>query len=1062
MGGLRSVISVMLLSPPPHTMADQEVISAPAKPEGRYVRFGGTDAYVPPGVAVIETYSGKTKIATYIEYGGKRAQITGDISEGAKGLGYNPATDQYRGVEKPSHSNIEMNIQAERDYRAKQARKETQRVTEIRTEGQPQKQTQDVRAAAYRGAQRPQEGVEPQPGRDYTTTSQFAQSLFEKQGKQAAFGPEGYVVAPKDSRTTLRGEFTKPVRAGRPDAKTSKMDVDRVIDGSGDSQPGGGSDRTDRGIDPPLVILEDTRLGKATSALFQKVEGTRPVQAYRRFGERVDAFFKNKDTELARRVDERRREGTRGGFEGAGLTAASIFSRAKELPKEAILRPVKFVEGAVAFQLELAQPTSTPRTREQLAEEKPILTEVERMFTVAPLGATSEFAGASIIGRGLKEGIEYVRSPGGQRVIPRIRGEEIKVPTTEGEVVIRVVGVEVGGRSMPIATQIKGGRPTDVAPFFPFRDMVEGVRLGSMRSKTTIPKSTLTEEIPAPRTATGTKALLRQTDSTPAEITRIQSRQEVIRELGTEKGTQVTPGEAFSNVAAIKTVKGRKIMDEFLGREKGIIYGSSTIRQIKAGDIDVIYTKKTVAQIQARLPSLVKKLKSAGEDVRISEKNPSLIENVAGEKILEAKSGINEASVSGSEISNVGGLGFDFPNIKEGRIGTTMPFGSGWAILQGEQLTRVAVASSFFRGETNAPRVPGAFRGAGIFPKGKRIKDLPSYKITAEALIDFKRKSINPFKRLSAERASRALEKDIGSFTPEQQAALASLEKSRRINPEEIKVEIIPSESTKGTPTGGFISPSPSPSLSPRPNLPPSPSPYRSPSPSPSLSPRPSPSPSPSPYRSPSPSPSLSPRPSPSPSPSPYRRSSPSLSPRPIPSPSISPSLSPSPTPSTSPFPSPSPSPSPYRSPSPSPSLSPRPSPSPSPSPFDPGVPGSPGGGLFLPRRSGRVLRQAYKVEIRRGGEFTKIASAIPLGKAIRLGTSEAKRTLARTFRVRPEGTTAEEDVSSVSPGGEFREFKIRAGKKIETPFTFIQKAKYSLSSGSERREIQSFRRLQP
>ena len=105
-------------------------------------------------------------------------------------------------------------------------------------------------------------------------------------------------------------------------------------------------------------------------------------------------------------------------------------------------------------------------------------------------------------------------------------------------------------------------------------------------------------------------------------------------------------------------------------------------------------------------------------------------------------------------------------------------------------------------------------------------------------------------------------------------------------------------------------------------------------------------------------------------------------------------------------------------------------------------------------------LKQAFKVEVKRGGEFKTISSNLPKGKALRIGVSETKRTLGATFRITPLGATAEADTPFVPSTDEFRSYKIKQGKKIETPGTFIQERKFRLSSGSERREIQTARRL--
>lgn len=96
---------------------------------------------------------------------------------------------------------------------------------------------------------------------------------------------------------------------------------------------------------------------------------------------------------------------------------------------------------------------------------------------------------------------------------------------------------------------------------------------------------------------------------------------------------------------------------------------------------------------------------------------------------------------------------------------------------------------------------------------------------------------------------------------------------------------------------------------------------------------------------------------------------------------------------------------------------------------------------------------------LRRGGEFFKIGSGLPQGKALKLGEGEAKRTLAATFKLVPKGFTQQKDID-FRVGEEFRNFQIRQGKRVETPLQFIQKSEFRLSSQTERSEISKFRKL--
>ena len=96
---------------------------------------------------------------------------------------------------------------------------------------------------------------------------------------------------------------------------------------------------------------------------------------------------------------------------------------------------------------------------------------------------------------------------------------------------------------------------------------------------------------------------------------------------------------------------------------------------------------------------------------------------------------------------------------------------------------------------------------------------------------------------------------------------------------------------------------------------------------------------------------------------------------------------------------------------------------------------------------------------MRRGGKFETVAKALPLGKALRTGTSEVKRTLAATFRLKPVGATTERDTALGVDTNEFRSFAIQKGRRVETPLQYIQRSKFRLSSRSEIGEIQTYRR---
>jgi len=106
-------------------------------------------------------------------------------------------------------------------------------------------------------------------------------------------------------------------------------------------------------------------------------------------------------------------------------------------------------------------------------------------------------------------------------------------------------------------------------------------------------------------------------------------------------------------------------------------------------------------------------------------------------------------------------------------------------------------------------------------------------------------------------------------------------------------------------------------------------------------------------------------------------------------------------------------------------------------------------------KRSRRV--QGFLVEERRGGIFKPlIGKAVSRSEAIRIGAKRASTTLARTFRLRQTKSSVAESTIRTAPNlNQFRRFKISQGRRIPLTNVFIQKAKSSLSSRGEVKEIQ-------
>jgi hypothetical protein len=101
-----------------------------------------------------------------------------------------------------------------------------------------------------------------------------------------------------------------------------------------------------------------------------------------------------------------------------------------------------------------------------------------------------------------------------------------------------------------------------------------------------------------------------------------------------------------------------------------------------------------------------------------------------------------------------------------------------------------------------------------------------------------------------------------------------------------------------------------------------------------------------------------------------------------------------------------------------------------------------------------------YQAFIKRGKDFEPIGGAMTLNRALKYGSETALRTLRATFKVKEVGATREQDISFKPSEKFFKESKTVKGREVATPLTFIQKKGTRLSSQTERREIQSFRKL--
>ena len=100
-------------------------------------------------------------------------------------------------------------------------------------------------------------------------------------------------------------------------------------------------------------------------------------------------------------------------------------------------------------------------------------------------------------------------------------------------------------------------------------------------------------------------------------------------------------------------------------------------------------------------------------------------------------------------------------------------------------------------------------------------------------------------------------------------------------------------------------------------------------------------------------------------------------------------------------------------------------------------------------------LSQAFKVAIKRRGQWKTMGGIYSKGEATAKGEKIARQTLARSFKLVPTaGMVAA--VKEYKPSSKvFRAYKIQKGKKIPLKDEFIQRSKYSLGTRGEVSEIQ-------
>lgn len=117
---------------------------------------------------------------------------------------------------------------------------------------------------------------------------------------------------------------------------------------------------------------------------------------------------------------------------------------------------------------------------------------------------------------------------------------------------------------------------------------------------------------------------------------------------------------------------------------------------------------------------------------------------------------------------------------------------------------------------------------------------------------------------------------------------------------------------------------------------------------------------------------------------------------------------------------------------------------------------------FFNNRRRRRFSRNfpAYNVQIKKGKRFVPVAFGLPRGKALKFGSEKVLRDLSRQFKITSSGYTNLKDIDFFPSEKQFRQYKVKKGKRIDLPFgNFIQKTKSLLQSPEEKMLIKMSRR---
>jgi hypothetical protein len=118
-------------------------------------------------------------------------------------------------------------------------------------------------------------------------------------------------------------------------------------------------------------------------------------------------------------------------------------------------------------------------------------------------------------------------------------------------------------------------------------------------------------------------------------------------------------------------------------------------------------------------------------------------------------------------------------------------------------------------------------------------------------------------------------------------------------------------------------------------------------------------------------------------------------------------------------------------------------------------------GSISYPKISKQAMKsqsKAYQLLIKRFGKYKPI-KITTRGRALKLGEEITRKTLAASFKVVPTKKLITQKDIDYSVGKEFRQFKIKKGKRIPLLDEFIQKKGTRLGTKSEVSEIMGFRK---